>query len=104
MENYYCKDIQFECPHCGGKQSVKTVLNNGEADTSDYSEIVYPDGFNPFDITKSDKISIPYTCHCEACEKRFTVYLVCRCIGVDVFSDDGIRTYIDSFDTVQNRG
>lgn len=98
FEMYRCKDIDFKCKTCGENLSVKSALNDGEPYIN-FVEAVDPSGFNPFDRNKMDRIEIPYDCHCPKCGEIFRIYLVCRCVGVDVFSDDGKETYIDSFDT-----
>lgn len=98
MKDYHCKDHGFKCPSCGFRLYAKNSIDEGEPNM-DYAEMVNPSDFNPFNGNRSDRISIPYDCRCHKCGERFRIYLVCRCIGADVFSDDGKETYIDSFDT-----
>lgn len=93
---YYCKGMDFICPNCGTKRSLKDVINDSQASIDDYEEIIYPDGFNPFDKKKSDRISIPYDYYCEECETHYDLSLVCNCFAVEINDCETVTSLVMS--------
>lgn len=84
---YHRKDMTVECGKCGSKQSVAELIDNGECDFD--IDIIYPCGFNPF-IKKgcTDRISIPYDCHCSECGEYIRVDVVCSAFAVDIYGEE----------------
>lgn len=92
-KKFFVKDKELECPYCGEKNSIRELIEDGEFDEMSFDEDCDPFGFNPFDDPNrkghgTDRITIPFNCHCKKCERYLSVCLVTKIFAYDIFDDD----------------
>ena len=92
-DEYFMKDEESECAECHKKNSMRELIENGGFDEMCFDEDCDPFGFNPFDDPKrkghgTDRIAIPFNCHCKHCDAIIVVNMAVAIFGYDVYDSE----------------